>query len=46
MSDHTHAPGAVQATAGEPRKPFVRPALEDLGTLTIVTQQTTIVIPP
>lgn len=45
MPDHTHAPGAAQA-AREPRRPFVRPALEDLGTLTIVTQQTTVVIPP
>jgi hypothetical protein len=30
---------------GETRRPFVQPAVEELGTLTIVTQQT-IIIPP
>jgi hypothetical protein len=45
MPDQNAAPGATQVNAGEPRRPFVRPALEDLGTLTIVTQQTIIIIP-
>jgi hypothetical protein len=39
MSDHTAAPHAPGAPEGA-RKPFVAPALEDLGRLTIVTQQT------
>ncbi len=45
MPGQNAAPGAQQATAGEARRPFVRPALEDLGTLTIVTQQTIVIIP-
>lgn len=41
MLDLNATPGA----AGEPRRPFVRPAVHDLGRMTVLTQQT-VVIPP
>jgi hypothetical protein len=45
MLDQNAAPGAPKPSAGEPRKPFVRPTLEELGGMTVITQQT-VVIPP
>lgn len=44
MLDLNAAPAAPRA-GGEPRKPFVRPAVEELGRMTVLTQQT-IIIPP
>lgn len=46
MPDEAVGARPAQAVEGEPRRPFVAPVLEEMGTLTIVTQQTTIGIPP
>jgi hypothetical protein len=43
---HTDAPVAPRATLPQARKPFVRPAVEDMGGLTLVTLAVTIPVGP
>lgn len=45
MPDETAPARPAQPVEGEPRRPFVAPVLEEMGTLTIVTQLT-VVLPP
>ena len=45
MPDKTVPARLMQAGEGESRKPFVAPVLEEMGTLTIVTQLT-VALPP
>ena len=45
MPDQAIAAHQVKAREGESRRPFVAPVLEEMGTLTIVTQLTVILEP-
>lgn len=43
---HTDAPVAQRTAHPQARKPFVRPAVEDMGGLTLVTLAATIPVGP